>query len=45
MAGFPFLVLTGVVWIMLMFRALNRERYKVPVLGDFVERQLAPRAR
>lgn len=45
MAGLPFMILTVVVWIVLMFKALNRERYKVPVLGDFVERQLAPRAR
>ena len=45
MAGFPFLMLTVVVWIALMYKALNKERYKVPVLGDFVERQLAPRAR
>lgn len=45
MAGLPFMLLTVVVWIGLMFKALNRERYKVPVLGDFVERQLSPRAR
>lgn len=45
MAGLPFMLLTLVVWIGLMFKALNRERYKVPVLGDFVERQLSPRAR
>jgi uncharacterized membrane protein len=45
MAAGPVLILSVVVWIVLMFKALSRERYKVPVLGDFVERQLAPRAR
>jgi uncharacterized membrane protein len=44
-AGLPFMALTVVLWIFLMVKAFTRERYKVPVLGDFVERQLAPRAR
>ncbi len=44
-ASGPLMILTGVLWIVLMFKAFTRERYKVPVLGDFVERQLAPRAR
>ena len=44
-AGRPMLILTIALWVFLMFKALKRERYKVPVIGDFVERQLAPRAR
>lgn len=44
-AGVPFLLLTVALWVFLMIKAFKRERYKVPVLGDFVERQLAPRAR
>lgn len=44
-ASGPLMILTGVLWVFLMFKAFKRERYKVPVLGDFVERQLAPRAR
>ena len=44
-ASGPLMILTGVLWVFLMIQALTRKRYKVPVLGDFVERQLSPRAR
>jgi uncharacterized membrane protein len=44
-AGVPFWIMTFALWVFLMVMALTRERYKVPVIGDFVERQLAPRAR
>jgi len=32
--------LSVVVWIVLMVKAYKRERYKLPVVGDFVEQQL-----
>ena len=44
-AGLPLMLLTIAVWVFLMVKAFTRERYKVPVLGDFVDRQLGPRAR
>lgn len=44
-AGWPLRILAFGVWIVLIVKALSRERYKVPVIGDFVDRQLAPRAR
>jgi len=30
-----------VLWIVLMVKAYKGERYKLPVIGDFVERQLS----
>jgi uncharacterized membrane protein len=44
-AGLPLWILAFAVWMFLIVKALLRERYKIPVIGDFVERQLAPRAR
>ena len=45
MASAPLILATIALWIFLMFKAIKRERYKLPVVGDFVERQLTPRAR
>lgn len=33
--------LSVVLWIVLMVKAYKGERYKLPVVGDFVEQQLA----
>mgnify|MGYP001309673171 CR=1 FL=1 len=33
-------ILSIVLWILLMFKAYKGERYKLPVVGDFVEQQL-----
>lgn len=33
--------LSVVLWIVLMVKAYKGERYKLPVVGDFVEKQLA----
>ncbi|MDY6780301.1 MAG: DUF4870 domain-containing protein [Halobacteria archaeon] len=30
----------GVVWLLLMFKAYNGERYKLPVIGDFAEENI-----
>ena len=32
--------LSVVLWIVLMVKAYKGERYKLPVVGDFVEKQL-----
>lgn len=45
LAGAPLLVATFALWIFLMVKAFLGERYKLPYIGDFVERQLAPPAR
>ena len=45
LAGPPLLVATVVLWVVLMVKAFAGERYKLPYIGDFVERQLAPPAR
>jgi uncharacterized membrane protein len=44
-ADLPLTILALALWVYLIVKALARERYKVPVIGDFVDRQLAPRAR
>jgi uncharacterized membrane protein len=36
----PFLVCILVLWLFLMFKALNGQLYKVPYIGDLAERQL-----
>ena len=33
-------VASVVIWIVLMVKAYKGERYKLPVVGDFVEKQL-----
>jgi len=45
MASVPLMLATTALWFFLMYKAFIRERYKLPVVGDFVERQLTPRAR
>jgi len=35
--------LSVVLWIVLMVKAYKGERYKLPVVGDFVEQQLLPK--
>ena len=36
----PFIGLIGIVlWILLMIKAFQRERYKLPLIGDFAEQQ------
>ncbi len=41
---FPLRMATFGVWLFLIVKAFAGARYKVPVVGDFVERQLASRA-
>jgi len=36
----PFIVTVTVAWIVLMFKALNGHRTKLPYIGDWVERGL-----
>ncbi len=33
--------LSFILWIFLMYKAYQGERYKLPVIGDFVEKQLS----
>ena len=40
LAGLIFWPLGVVLWIVLMIKAYKGERYKLPVIGDFVEKQL-----
>ena len=39
---FSFILFPAVViiWLVMMFKAFNGERFKLPVVGDFAERQL-----
>lgn len=41
----PLMIATAILWVFLIVKAFLNERYKLPVIGDFVERQLASRAR
>lgn len=34
-------IVVFVLWLLLMWKAYNGEMYKLPVVGDFVEKQLA----
>lgn len=37
----PFLMIVGfVLWLVLIFKAYQGERFKLPVIGDFAEKQL-----
>ncbi len=45
LAGGPLLFAAAVLWVLLMVKAFLGERYKLPYIGDFVERQLGPPAR
>ena len=40
MAYLPFGVAVTALWIVLMVKAFTGERYKLPYIGDFAERQL-----
>ena len=40
LAFLPFLVGVAALWIVLMVKAFMGERYKLPYIGDFAERQL-----
>ena len=40
LAFLPFLVGVAALWIVLMVKAFMGERYKLPHIGDFAERQL-----
>jgi uncharacterized membrane protein len=33
----PVLILTLILWLLLMFKALKGERYHLPIVGDFAE--------
>jgi uncharacterized membrane protein len=44
-AGGPLLFATAVLWVVLIVKAFLGERFKVPYIGDFVERQVGPPAR
>ena len=37
---FPFVAGVAALWIFLMIQAFNGQRYKLPYIGDFAERQL-----
>jgi uncharacterized membrane protein len=41
----PLMIMTAILWVFLIIKAFMKERYKLPVIGDLVERQLASRAR
>lgn len=41
LAGLVLWPLSVVLWIVLMVKAYKGERFKLPVVGDFVEQQLA----
>jgi uncharacterized membrane protein len=34
---FPFIVLVAVLWVFLMFKAMNGVRYKLPYVGEWAE--------
>jgi uncharacterized membrane protein len=36
----PFLVAVVILWVFLMFKAVSGERYRLPYVGEFAERQL-----
>ncbi len=33
-------LLTLVLWLLLMYKAYNKEKYKLPIVGDFAESQI-----
>lgn len=37
---YPFVVGVAALWVFLMVQAFNGQRYKLPYIGDFAERQL-----
>jgi uncharacterized membrane protein len=37
----PLMIVTFVLWVLLMWKAFNGEKFKVPYLGDFAEKQLS----
>lgn len=39
--GFFLSLLTFILWIVLMWKAFNGERYKLPYVGEMAEKQLA----
>lgn len=39
-AYYPFALAVTALWILLMVKAFQGERYKLPYIGDFAERQL-----
>lgn len=40
-AGYILSLIGFILWIVLMWKAFNGERYKVPVVGDLAEKQLS----
>ena len=41
----PLWIATAILWAFLIYKAFIKERYKLPIIGDLVERQLASHAR
>lgn len=41
LVAFCLSILSLVLWVFLMVKAYSGERYKLPVVGDFVEQQMA----